>query len=65
MKIKDLVKFELSVLIEKNKSMNERKLKTEIKKLLSKNSQMREINFVQMKKNEIEVFMLIFAQKCN
>ena len=50
--MKDLIKFELSVLIEKNKSTNERKLNTEIEKLLSKNSQLREINFVQMKKTK-------------
>jgi len=39
-------------MIEKNLSTNERKLQTEIQKLLSKNSQMREINFVQMKKTK-------------
>ena len=50
MNMKDLIKFELSVLIEKNKSTNERKLNTEIEKLLSKNSQLREINLVQFKK---------------
>ena len=32
--MKDIIKFELSVLIEKNKSMNERKLNTEIEKLV-------------------------------
>ena len=37
-------------LIEKNKSTNERKLTAEIEKLLSKNSQLREINLVQFKK---------------
>ena len=52
MKMKDLIKFELSVLIEKNKSTNERKLTAEIKKLLSKNSQLREINLVQFKKSK-------------
>ena len=35
MNMKDLIKFELSVLIEKNKSTNERKLNAEIEKLLS------------------------------
>ena len=50
MNMKDLIKFELSVLIEKNKSTNERKLNTEIEKLLSKNSQLREINLIQFKK---------------
>ena len=49
MNMKDLIKFELSVLIEKNKPTNERKLTAEIVKLLSKNSQLREINLVQFK----------------
>ena len=52
MNIKDLIKFELSVLIEKNKSTNERKLLKEIEILLSKNSQLREINLVQIKKTK-------------
>ena len=50
--MKDLMKFELSVLIEKNKSTNERKLNTEIEKLLNSNSQLREINLVQFKKSK-------------
>jgi hypothetical protein len=50
--MKDIIKFELSVLIEKNKLTNERKLNTEIEKLLSKNSQLREINLVQFKKSK-------------
>ena len=50
--MKDLIRFELSVLIEKNKSTNERKLNTEIEKLLSKNYQLREINLVQFKKSK-------------
>ena len=52
MKMKDLIKFELSVLNEKNKSTNERKLLKEIEILLSKNSQLREINLVQIKKTK-------------
>ena len=52
MNMKDLIKFELSVLIEKNKSTNERKLITEIEKLLTKNSQLREIKLVQFKKSK-------------
>ena len=52
MKMKDLIKFELSVLIEKNKSTNERKLNIEIEKMFSKNSQLREINLVQFKKSK-------------
>ena len=50
--MKDLIKFELSVLIEKNKSTNERKLNTEIEKLLNSNSQLREVNLVQFKKSK-------------
>ena len=49
--MKDLIKFELSVLIEKNKSTNERKLNKEIEKLLTKNFQLRDINLVQFKKS--------------
>ena len=45
--MKDIVKFELSVLIEKNKSTNERKLKKEIEKLLSQSAQLREVKLVQ------------------
>ena len=52
MKMKDLIKFELSVLIEKNKSTNERKLNAEIEKLLTKNTQLREVNLVQFKKTK-------------
>ena len=47
--MKDIVKFELSVLIEKNKSTNERKLKKEIEKLLSQSAQLREVRLVQLK----------------
>ena len=50
--MKDIIKFELSVLIEKNKSTNERKLNIEIEKMFSKNSQLREINLVQFKKSK-------------
>jgi len=48
--VKDIVKFELSVLIEKNKSTNERKLKKEIEKLLSQSAQLREVRLVQFEK---------------
>ena len=51
--MKDIIKFELSVLIEKNKSTNERKLTAEIEKLLSKNSQLREIKLIQIKKTKL------------
>ena len=50
--LKGIQKYELTVMIEKNLSTNERKLQTEIQKLLSKNFQMREIDFVQMKKTK-------------
>ena len=50
--LKGIQKYELTVMIEKNLSTNERILQTKIQKLLSKNSQMREINFVQMKKTK-------------
>ena len=46
--MKDIVKFEFSVLIEKNKSTNERKLKKEIEKLLSQSAQLREVSLVQI-----------------
>ena len=46
--MKDIVKFELSVLIEKNKSTNERKLKREIEKLLSQSAQLRDVRLVQI-----------------
>ena len=45
--MEDIVKFELSVLIEKNISTNERKLKKEIEKLLSQSAQLREVRVVQ------------------
>ena len=47
--MKDLIRFELSVLIKKNKSTNERKLKREIEKLLSQRAQLREVRLVQLK----------------
>ena len=46
--MKDLFRFELSVLIEKNLSTNERKLKKEIEKLLSQSAQLREVRLVQI-----------------
>jgi len=48
--VKNLTRFELSVLIEKNKSTNERKLKREIEKLLSQSAQLREVRLVQINK---------------
>ena len=47
--MKGIQKCELTVLIEKNLSTNERKLKREIEKLLSQGSQLREINFIKFK----------------
>ena len=50
--MKDLYKFELSLLIEKNRYNNEKKLNTEIEKLFSKNPQLRDIKLVQFKKSK-------------
>ena len=47
--MKGLQKYELTVLIEKNLSTNERKLKREIEKLLNQSSQLREVRLVQIK----------------
>ena len=49
--MKDLYKFELSVLIEKNRYNNEKKLTTEIEKMFAKNHHLKEIQFVQLKKS--------------
>ena len=51
MKVKGLQKYELTVLIEKNLSTNERKLKKEIEKLLSHSAQLREVKLVQVIKS--------------
>ena len=51
MKVKGIQKYELTVLIEKNLSTNERKLKKEIEKLLSQSSQLREVRLVQLIKS--------------
>ena len=48
MKVKGLQKYELTVLIEKNLSTNERKLKKEIEKLLSHSSQLRVVKLIQV-----------------
>ena len=48
--MKGLQKYELTVLNEKNKSTNERKLKKEIEKLLSQSAQLREVRLVQIKR---------------
>ena len=75
-RMKDLFKFELSVLIEKNRQQNEKKLNTEIEKLFSKNhpperNQTNSVKKVQvitdMKRNyktlQIISKLLIFATK--
>ena len=51
MKVKGIQKYELTVLIEKNLSTNERKLKKEIEKLLSQSSQLKEVRLVQVIKS--------------
>ena len=48
MKVKGIQKYELTVLIEKSLSTNERKLKKEIEKLLSQSTQLREVRLVQL-----------------
>ena len=48
--MKDLYQFNLSVLIEKNRYNNEKKLNKEIEKMFEKNYQLKEIQFVQLKK---------------
>ena len=51
MTVKGIQKYELTVMIEKNLSTNERKLKKEIEKLLSQSSQLREVRLVQVIKS--------------
>ena len=46
--MKEIQKYVLIGLIEKNLSTNERKLKREIEKLLSQSSQLREVKLVQV-----------------
>ena len=48
MKVKGLQKYELTVMIEKNLTTNERKLKREIEKLLSQSAQLREVRLIQI-----------------
>mgnify|MGYP000288868153 FL=1 len=50
--MKDLYQFNLSVLIEKNRYSNEKKLNTEIEKLFAKNHLLKEIQLVQFKKTK-------------
>ena len=51
--MKGIQKYELTVMIEKNLSTNERKLKREIEKLLSQSVQLRQVKLVQV----IKVYM--------
>jgi len=44
--------FELKVLIDKNKSTNEKKLDTEIQRLFSRNTQLRDIHLVKFQKSK-------------
>ena len=46
--MKGIQKYELTVMIEKNLSTNERKLKREIQKLLRHSAQLREVRLVQV-----------------
>ena len=50
--MKDLYQFNLSVLIEKNRYSNEKKLNVEIEKLFAKNHYLKEIQLVQFKKSK-------------
>ena len=50
--MKDLYQFNLSVLIEKNRINNEKKLTAEIEKMFAKNHYLKEIQLVQFKKSK-------------
>ena len=50
--MKDVSEFELSVLIEKNVSNNEKKLIKEVEKFLTKNIHLKEIKLIQFKKSK-------------
>ncbi len=50
--MKDLYQFNLSVLIEKNRHSNEKKLNSEIEKMFAKNHLLKEIQLVQFKKTK-------------
>ena len=49
--MKGVQNYELTVLIDKNLSMNERKLKREIEKLLSQSVQLMQVELVQVIKS--------------
>jgi hypothetical protein len=50
--MKDVSKFEMLVLIEKNKTNNEKKLIKEVEKFLTKNINLKEIKLIQLKKSK-------------
>ena len=50
--MKDVLKFELLVLIEKNKPTNEKKLNLEMEKQFSKNPLLRDIKLLNFKKTK-------------
>ena len=50
--MKDVSKFEMLVLIEKNRYNNEKKLNTEIEKMFAKNHHLKEIKLIQLKKSK-------------
>ena len=50
--MKDVSEFELSVLIEKNVSNNEKKLIKEVEKFLTTNNHLKEIKLIQLKKSK-------------
>ena len=50
--MKDVSKFEMLVLIEKNKTNNENKLIKEVEKFLTTNNHLKEIKLIQLKKSK-------------
>ena len=50
--MKDVSKFEMLVLIEKNVSNNEKKLIKEVEKFLTKNNHLKEIQLIRIKKTK-------------
>ena len=50
--MKDVSEFELSVLIEKNVSNNEKKLIKEVEKFLTNNIHLKEIQLIRIKKTK-------------
>ena len=50
--MKDVSKFEMLVLIEKNKTNNEKKLIKEVEKFLTKNIHLKEIKLIQFKNSK-------------